>query len=58
MQNVYSMDDLDIDSIPIDPFWNVGDEQELKIHRIHAYPAKFPAFIPTRAIEYAHTTPR
>ncbi|WP_372520855.1 class I SAM-dependent methyltransferase [Candidatus Ruminimicrobiellum ovillum] len=46
------MDDLDIDSIPIDPFWNVGDEQELKIHRIHAYPAKFPAFITTKALAY------
>lgn len=52
MRIVRLLSDLDIDSIPIDPFWNVGDEQELKIHRIHAYPAKFPAFITTKALAY------
>jgi len=41
------------DAIEIDPFWNTGDEQEHLMHRIHAYPAKFPAFIATKAIEYA-----
>ena len=40
-------------SIPIDPFWNTGDEKELKMHRIHSYPAKFPAFITTKALDYA-----
>ena len=44
--------DINIDSIPIDSFWNLGDEKELKIHRIHAYPAKFPAFITTKALDY------
>ncbi|MFW5804102.1 MAG: DNA methyltransferase [bacterium] len=43
----------DFDSIPINPFWNTGDEKELKMHRIHAYPAKFPAFITTKAIQFA-----
>ena len=43
----------DLDTIPIDPFWNIGDEKELKIHRIHTYPAKFPAFITTKAIDFA-----
>lgn len=43
----------DLDTIPIDPFWNVGDEKEQKIHRIHTYPAKFPAFITTKAIDFA-----
>ena len=33
--------------------WDFGDSPELKIHRIHAYPAKFPAFITTKAISYA-----
>jgi len=33
--------------------WDFGDEPELKIHRIHAYPAKFPAFITTKAIDFA-----
>ena len=43
----------DYESIPIDPYWNVGDETELKMHRIHTYPAKFPSFITTKALEYA-----
>ena len=33
--------------------WDFGDCPELKIHRIHAYPAKFPAFITTKAIALA-----
>ncbi len=41
------------ESIPIDSYWNTGDEKELKMHRIHAYPAKFPAFITTKALNYA-----
>ncbi|MDC9701670.1 MAG: class I SAM-dependent methyltransferase [Alphaproteobacteria bacterium] len=43
------------EAIPIDSFWNVGDERELKMHRIHAYPAKFPAFLTTKALEFAET---
>ncbi len=44
---------LNFDSIPVDPFWNIGSERELKMHRIHSFPAKFPAFITTKALEYA-----
>jgi len=44
---------ISFDAIPIDSFWNEGEESELKMHRIHAYPAKFPAFITTKAIEFA-----
>jgi hypothetical protein len=44
---------FDCDIIPIDPLWNSADEKELKIHQIHAYPAKFPAFVTTKAIQYA-----
>lgn len=43
----------DFETIDIDPFWNVGSEREHKGHRIHAYPAKFPAFITQKAIQYA-----
>ena len=35
------------------PDWDFGDGKEDPIHRIHAYPAKFPAFITTKALEYA-----
>ena len=34
-------------------FWNFGAEKESRIHRIHSYPAKFPSFITTKALEYA-----
>ena len=43
------------EEIDIDPFWNVGNEVEHKNHRIHAYPAKFPAFITQKAIQYAQS---
>lgn len=44
---------INTDIVSIDPFWNVGEEKELRMHRIHAYPAKFPAFITTKALGYA-----
>ena len=37
----------------VDNGWNFGDEPELLMHTIHAYPAKFPAFIATKAFNYA-----
>ncbi len=42
-----------VDDIVIDEHWNVGEQKELRIHSIHAYPAKFPAFITTKALQYA-----
>jgi hypothetical protein len=36
-------------------YWRSGRSAELRLHRIHAYPAKFPAFIPTKALQFAHT---
>lgn len=44
---------FDFEAVPIDPFWNTDAQKELKMHRIHAYPAKFPAFITTKALDYA-----
>lgn len=35
------------------PYWDFGDEREDPIHRIHSYPAKFPSFITTKALQYA-----
>ena len=34
-------------------FWDFADGREDPIHRIHSYPAKFPAFITTKALQYA-----
>lgn len=53
MIQIDNLREIDFESIPIDSFWNTGDEKELKMHRIHSYPAKFPAFITTKALEYA-----
>lgn len=33
--------------------WDFGNTREELIHRIHPYPARFPAFITTKALEYA-----
>lgn len=33
--------------------WSTASDGEVKLHRIHAYPAKFPAFIPTKALAFA-----
>jgi hypothetical protein len=42
-----------IDNINVDEEWNFSDYTELAMHTIHAYPAKFPAFIASKAFEYA-----
>ncbi len=47
------------DACPFDDsasYWDFGDQRgrrEDPIHRIHSYPAKFPAFITTKALEHA-----
>jgi DNA modification methylase len=33
--------------------WNNQIEQELKMHKIHMYPAKFPSFLIGKSLEYA-----
>jgi len=50
IKNVYKQN---FDEIDIDEYWNTGVEKEALMHKIHAYPAKFPAFITTKAIKYA-----
>lgn len=35
--------------------WDLPTMSEARIHRIHAYPAKFPAFLTRRALEYARS---
>ena len=36
--------------------WDFGDTREDLIHRIHPYPARFPAFITTKALEHAEAS--
>lgn len=40
-------------SAPFCSGWTGADEREARIHRIHAYPARFPAFIVREALELA-----
>lgn len=53
MMPISEVKEMDFDSVPVDTFWNLGEDKELKMHRIHVYPAKFPAFITTKALDYA-----
>lgn len=46
---------VDLDNLPINIEWDGRDVSENMMHRIHAYPAKFPAFITTKAIQYAES---
>lgn len=43
----------DFSQLNIDEQWNYAPVPEHKMHRIHTYPAKFPAFITKKAIELA-----
>ncbi len=58
--SIDSIHDFNFEKVPIDSFWNTGVQREQKMHRIHAYPAKFPSFITTKALEFwnsNNTTP-
>lgn len=46
-------ENINLNDIDIDVHWNTAVSTEHKIHKIHKYPAKFPAFITQKAIEYA-----
>lgn len=52
MIGISDFNNIKTEAVSIDTFWNVGAEKELKIHRIHTYPAKFPSFITTKALEF------
>ncbi len=47
--------EIDYNIIEMNVEWNDSDENELIMHTIHAYPAKFPAFIASKAFKYAET---
>lgn len=50
---VHNYATIDLDNLPINENWDGRNVHENLMHRIHAYPAKFPAFITTKAIEDA-----
>ena len=45
--------DRNFNTIPVSKFWNVDAIRETEMHRIHAYPAKFPSLVVKKSIEYA-----
>lgn len=51
--SVTSYNNINYADIPLDINWNDSSENELTMHTIHAYPAKFPAFVATKAFKYA-----
>jgi len=53
MIKINNFQTFNFNTVPIEEYWNSSNENELKIHQIHAYPAKFPAFVTTKAIKYA-----
>jgi SAM-dependent methyltransferase len=42
-----------LNAAPVSAHWSIEDEPEAALHRIHTYPAKFPAFLTRRALAYA-----
>ena len=53
MLTLDNLHDTDFDKLKIDEQWNYEYEIEHKMHHIHAYPAKFPAFITRKALQLA-----
>ena len=53
--DLYNYSSVELDNLPINSDWDGRDVSENLMHRIHAYPAKFPAFITTKAIQYAES---
>ena len=51
--NKENFDFVEFTKTPINTSWNYDTQKELKMHRIHSYPAKFPSFIVTKALDYA-----
>jgi len=52
MQTITDISIFDRNRISENSIWNLGDQKELLLHRIHAYPAKFPPFLVQKIIDY------
>jgi methylase of polypeptide subunit release factors len=53
IRSVSALRKINFAAIPESEYWARGGEVEQRIHKIHSYPAKFPAFITTKALEVA-----
>ncbi|MBE0427293.1 MAG: class I SAM-dependent methyltransferase [Nitrospirae bacterium] len=52
MQTITDISIFERNRIAENDLWNVGEQKELLLHRIHAYPAKFPPFLVQKFIEH------
>lgn len=52
MQVINSNTKINLSKVKEDSFWNFGNSKELLLHRIHAYPAKYPYFLIEKAKNY------
>lgn len=51
MLQIKSIDQFD-GTLEVNDYWNFPDSKELLMHKIHAYPAKFPAFLTPKIVNY------
>ncbi|MCF7887762.1 MAG: site-specific DNA-methyltransferase [Candidatus Omnitrophica bacterium] len=48
-----NIDSINFNKISLDEYWDDATKEDSKMHRIHAYPAKFPSFMIKKAVNYA-----
>jgi methylase of polypeptide subunit release factors len=55
IKTIKRLNKIDFLKLAEDDFWNANknDEPEIRMHKIHVYPAKFPSIIAKRAFTYA-----
>lgn len=56
MKVIRTFDDLKkikFEKIKESVFWNSSNDDEIKLHKVHIYPAKFPSIVARKAFEYA-----
>ncbi len=51
--NKKQLNKINFEEILVNEYWNNDEKKELLMHKIHIYPAKFPAFIAQKAFDYA-----
>ena len=51
INNLKSLRKASLEALQPDPEWSIPDRPDDAMHKIHAYPAKFPSFIARKAIE-------
>lgn len=42
-----------MDALPVSEFWSKAENPEFNLHKIHAYPAKFPSLLVSKSFEFA-----